>query len=75
MLRADEILKLLPKVNQYFSVCPLYQERNFHQFYQNEVCQFVLYDHVKSSNRLSYDFTQVSEKNFAGGYKDRFRDQ
>jgi len=38
MLRADKILKLLPKVNQYFSVCPLYQEHNFYQFYQNEVC-------------------------------------
>ena len=52
MLRADKILKLLPKVNQSFSVCPLYQKHTFHQLCLNQVCQLVLYENVKSSNLL-----------------------
>ena len=51
MLRADKILKLLTKINQHFSVCLLYWKPDFHQFCLNHVCQLVLYEHVKSSNR------------------------
>jgi len=52
MLRADKILKLLPKVNQSFSVCPHYQKHTLHQLCLNQVCQLVLYEHVKPSNLL-----------------------
>jgi len=53
MLRADKILELLTKINQSFSVCPHNQKNNFHQFCLNQVCQLVLYEHVKLSNCLN----------------------
>jgi len=53
MLRADEILKPVTKMNQTSSVCPLFPKNNFQQFFRNQACQHVLCEHVISSNRLT----------------------
>jgi len=52
MLPADKILKQFTKFNPTSSVCAFYQKLNFLQFCSDKVCQVVLCEHVKSSNRL-----------------------
>ena len=47
----DKILKLLTKINQFFIVSSL-PETYFHQFCLNQLCQLVLYEHVKSPNHF-----------------------
>jgi len=47
----NKILKLLTKINQFFIVSSL-PETYFHQFCLNQLCQLVLYEHVKSPNHF-----------------------